>query len=53
MECVELLRKEIDGPSREVSDIMIAAVINMAGSEVSTLRSSYLPYFVSIFAWIS
>jgi hypothetical protein len=37
MECMTLLRQEIDNPNGEVSDVMIATVVNIAFSEVSPL----------------
>jgi len=38
MNCISLLRKEIDNPSGDVSDTMIATVVNMAAAELVFVR---------------
>jgi hypothetical protein len=38
MNCVRLLRKELNNPNGEVSNAMIATVVIMAQVEVSLLR---------------
>ena len=48
MNCISLLRKEIDNPSGDVSDTMIATVVNMAAAEVSPLRYSFSLYYVNL-----
>jgi hypothetical protein len=50
MECVGLLATEIETPNRELRDTTIAAVVNMAASEVNQFIHVY--YTLSTFTYL-
>jgi hypothetical protein len=50
MECVGLLRTEIETPNRELRDVTIATVVNMAASEVRPYI--HVCYTISTFTFL-